>query len=103
VTCNIPGRLDLCHYGNAGRNILVSPGQRNLDGSIFKNFAVTERVKTQFRAEMFNAFNTPYFGQPNANLFVSNTAITPDAPQAGQITSLRGSMRIIQFGLKIYF
>jgi hypothetical protein len=103
VTCNIPGRLDLCHYGNAGRNILVSPGQRNLDGSIFKNFAVTERVKTQFRAEMFNAFNTPYFGQPNASLFVSNTAITPDAPQAGQITSLRGSMGIIQFGLKVYF
>ena len=76
---------------------------RNLDGSLFKNFSATERVKVQFRAELFNALNTPYFGAPNASLFVSNTAITPDAPQAGQITTLRGAMRIIQFGLKVSY
>ncbi len=103
VSCNIASRPDLCHYGNAGRNILISPGQRNLDASIFKNFSITERVKTQFRTELFNAFNTPYFGQPTNIGFVSNQSIVPDAPQAGQITNLRGSMRILQFGLKISF
>ena len=48
-----------------------SPGQRNLDFSMFKNFAVTEAVKIQFRAEAFNVTNTPYFGQPNNLGFVS--------------------------------
>ncbi len=78
---------------------MTSPGQQNLDASIFKNFAVTDRVKLQFRTEMFNAFNTPYFGQPTNIGFVSNQSIVPDAPSQGQITS----MRVIQFGLKVIY
>jgi hypothetical protein len=103
VTCNVPNRPDLCHYGSAGRNILTSPGQQNLDGSISKNFSITERVKAQFRSEFFNALNTPYFGQPNNLGFVSTTSIVPDAPRVGEVTNLRGAMRIIQFGLKVSF
>ena len=103
VTCNIPSRQDLCHYGNAGRNILVSPGQRSLDASAFKNFLITERVHVQFRAEFFNALNTPFFGQPNNLGFVSATSVVPDGPRVGEIRTLRTPMRIIQFGLKLYF
>ena len=103
VTCNIPSRQDLCHYGSAGRNILVSPGQHNLDGSAFKNFNITERFKLQFRGELFNALNTPFFGQPNNLSFVSATSVVPDGPRVGEIRSLRSAMRIIQFGLKLYF
>ena len=82
---------------------MTSPGQRNLDGSIFKNFVVHERLKLQFRTELFNAFNTPYFGQPINIGFVSNQSIVPDAPNQGQITNLRGAMRVIQFGLKVIY
>jgi hypothetical protein len=103
VTCNIPSRPDLCHYGNSGRNIMTTPGQRNLDFSLFKNFSITERVKTQFRAEAFNAFNTPYFGQPNNIGFVTPSSVVPDAPRMGEIRSLRASMRVLQFGIKISF
>jgi hypothetical protein len=103
VTCNNPARPDLCHYGNAGRNILVSPGQRTLDGSAFKNFQIHERVRLQFRAELFNALNTPYFGQPNNLGFVSATSVVPDGPRVGEIRTLRTPMRIIQFGLKLNF
>jgi hypothetical protein len=103
VTCNIPGRMDLCHYGDAGVNILDSPGQRNLDFSMFKNFYMTERFKLQFRSEFFNAFNTPYFGQPGNIGFSSNDAIIPDAPRQGEVRGLRTPMRIIQFGLKFFF
>jgi len=103
TSCNIASRPDLCHFGSAGRNIMTSPGQRNLDGSVFKNFVVNERVKLQFRTELFNAFNTPYFGQPTNIGFVSNQSIVPDAPNQGQITNLRGSMRVIQFGLKVIY
>jgi hypothetical protein len=103
VTCNIPGRLDLCHYGSAGVNILDSPGQRNLDFSLFKNFSLTERTKLQFRSEFFNATNTPYFGTPNNIGFTSNDAIVPDSARQGEIRSIRTPMRIVQFGLKLFF
>ncbi|MFN0166363.1 MAG: TonB-dependent receptor domain-containing protein [Bryobacteraceae bacterium] len=103
VTCNVPSRPELCHYGNSGRNIMTSPGQRNFDFSLFKNFSVTERFKVQFRAEAFNALNTPYFGQPNNIGFVSPQSVTPDAPRMGEIRSLRAAMRVLQFGLKVSF
>jgi len=96
-------RTDLCRYGNAGVAIFDSPGQRNLDFSMFKNFNVTEDVKFQFRAEFINAFNTPYFGAPNSIGFNSNTSIVPDGSRMGEIRTLRTPMRIIQFALKMYF
>lgn len=103
VTCNIAGRPDLCHYGNAGRNILDSPGMRDLDFSLFKSFSITERCALTFRTELFNALNTPHFGQPTNLGFVNATSIVPDAPRMGEIRSLRGDMRQIQFGLKLSF
>ncbi len=103
VTCNIPTRPELCHYGSAGYNILESPGQRNLDFSMYKNFQINEQFKLQFRSEFFNALNTPYFGQPNNIGFSSTNVITPDAARMGEVRSTRTSMRIIQFGLKLSF
>lgn len=103
VNCNIASRPDLCHYGNSGRNVMTSPGQRNLDFSLFKNFSLTERAKLQVRGETFNALNTPFFGQPNNLGFVSLASVTPDAPRVGEIRSLRAAMRVMQFGLKLSF
>ncbi|MEZ5395707.1 MAG: hypothetical protein R2724_23235 [Bryobacterales bacterium] len=103
VSCNIPSRPDLCHLGTAGYNILNAPGQHNLDFSLYKNFTVTETVKVQFRSEFFNAFNTPYFGDPTNIGFSTNTSIVPDGVRQGEIRSLRTPMRIVQFGLKLFF
>jgi hypothetical protein len=103
VTCNIASRQDLCHYGSSGVGILDSPGQRNLDASFFKNFKVTEDVKVQFRSEFINAFNHPYFGSPNGIGFATTNSIVPDGTRMGEIRGLRTPMRIIQFGLKLYF
>ena len=102
ATCNI-GRPDLCHYGNSGVGIIRDPGQRNLDFSLIKNFNFTENKKLQFRAEAFNTFNTPYFGDPNNAGFSTVNSVTPDAPRVGEIRSLRTSMRIVQFGMKLFF
>ncbi len=103
ATCNIPTRPDLCHFGSAGYNILDSPGQKNLDFSLFKNFSITERIKLQFRTEFINAFNTPYFGNPGGIGFTTNDSIVPDGTRMGEIRGLRTPMRIIQFGMKLYF
>ena len=83
----------LYQYGNAGRNILRQPGAVNFDLGMFKQVKVTERISTQFRAEAFNAFNTPHFNAPNATL---------GALSFGSITGA-GSPRILQFGLKVVF
>lgn len=80
-------------YGNSGRNILYGPGVTNLDFSLAKYFSITERFRLQFRAEAFNASNTPAFGNPNANI---------TSPAVGTINSA-GEPRRIQFGLKLLY
>lgn len=103
VTCNIPNRQDLCRFGTFGYNVLSGPGQKNLDFSMFKNFAIRERFNIQFRAEAINATNTPYFGDPGGIGFSSNNQLTPDTARMGEVRSLRNPMRIMQFGLKLMF
>jgi hypothetical protein len=60
-------------FGNLGRNALRGPAVASVDFSLGKRFALTERLGAQFRAEMFNATNTPIFGGlqsgRNANTF----------------------------------
>lgn len=73
---------------------LRSPGIRNWDLSVFKDFLLTERFRLQFRTEAFNAFNTVRFSAPN-------TSVTSN--QFGQISSQANSSRQIQFGLKLLF
>ncbi|OYT68570.1 MAG: hypothetical protein CFK52_14740, partial [Chloracidobacterium sp. CP2_5A] len=46
-----PGELGI------GRNIFQGPSFHNLDASVSKLFAATERIKVAFRAEFFNALN----------------------------------------------
>ena len=103
VTCNVASRPDLCHYGGGGYNQLRGPGQRNLDFSLVKNIKFHERGNIQFRSEFFNAFNTPFFGDPGGISFSSATQLTPNGPRDGEIRGLRNPMRIIQFGLKLSF
>jgi hypothetical protein len=86
--------------------VLITPGLKSFDLSLAKNWnfgLLDEKTKLQFRAEAFNAFNTPQFGQPNGISFATNDSIIPDAPRVGEIRSLRQPMRIFQFGLKLYF
>src|SRR5262249_52744146 len=55
-------------FGNSGRNILVGPGQQNIDFGAVKTFSAKERYKLQFRAEAFNLFNHANFNNPNGNV-----------------------------------
>lgn len=64
---------------------------RNFDLSVFKEFAVAEKIRAQFRAEFLNAFNTPRFGGPNTSVV---------AAAFGVITSQSNAPRQTQFGLK---
>ena len=50
-------------FGNLKRGFVRQPGLTNVDFSVAKNWKVRERYGIQFRAEMFNIFNTPNFGR----------------------------------------
>lgn len=80
-------------FGNSGRGIVAGPRLANLDFALLKKTPITERVSAEFRAEFFNMFNHPYFGDPN-------TAF--GSPLFGEIGSA-GTPRDIQFGLKLLF
>jgi len=70
------------------------PGLNNWDAALLKDFPVKERIKIQFRAEFFNAFNHVMFGAPDLNLTGANF---------GRITTQQNISREIQFGLKILY
>lgn len=86
----IPGDV---RYGTAGRSTAIGPGIIGTDFSVRKITAITERVKTEFRAEFFNAANHPNFSFPNRNHGDTNF---------GRVTDT-ADPRIIQFGLKLVF
>jgi hypothetical protein len=86
-------------WGNLGRGVYSGPGLAEVDFSVFKNLAVSERVNLQFRSEFFNLLNHMNLGAPNTTVF-SGTAYSPTA---GQIASLATTPRQIQFGLKLIF
>jgi hypothetical protein len=86
-------------YGNVGRNTLIGPGIVDLDLALLKTATISEKLKLQFRAEVFNIFNRANFGTPNAVVFASASSLP--APTAGVITSTASTSRQIQFGLKL--
>ena len=52
------------HLGNAGRNIARVNRFLNYDWTFGKEFAITERVRTQIQAQIFNLFNNTTFSRP---------------------------------------
>jgi hypothetical protein len=103
--------------GNVPRNSLPGPAFFQWDFSGMKNFPVTERVKVQFRADLFNVLNHPNFGNPG-NMGICNSISVPTSSctvdqQFGQVGETiadqdstlvgSGTNRQIQFALKVLF
>lgn len=97
-------------FGTAGFHSLRGPGIFNLDAGLFREFRITERWNLQFRAEAFNATNTPHFANPGAN--ASNLQLNPDGSVRNlggftEITSLANTgrdgidERVFRFGLRL--
>jgi hypothetical protein len=54
--------------GTLGRNSVRGFGLSQLDLALRRQFALSERVRLQLRAEFFNLFNHPNFGDPVSDL-----------------------------------
>ncbi len=78
--------------GDSARNLMIGPGYKNADLSLFKSFK-THGLQLQFRAEAFNTFNFVNLNNPVANI---------SSATVGQIQA-SGPPRILQFGLRLTF
>lgn len=79
--------------GNLGFDALRGPGSQNWDMSLHKSFPITERVRSEFRFEVFNAFN-------HVNYFAVGTTV--GNANFGQITQAMDP-RILQFAVRFEF
>jgi len=100
----VPG---LGTYGNLGRNQIYGPGFEDVDLSLLKNIPIyKERVRAQFRVEMFNVLNHTNLAQPLTNLgygssfgiSTSTIGVSYGAPGIGS-----GEPYNTQLALKILF
>ncbi len=94
-------------YGNLRRNQVVGPGFGDVDMSLLKNIPIyKERVRAQFRVEMFNVLNRINLAQPLNNLgygsafgwSTSTIGVSYGAPGIGS-----GEPYNTQLALKIIF
>jgi hypothetical protein len=77
------------------RNAFRGPGNWYFDIGVYKNFALTERFKLQFRSEFYNVFN-------HANLFL-NAGNVDVSSGAGNIGAFKDGLRNIQLALRLTF
>ena len=104
-------------YG-LGRNAFRGPGFWNTDMALLKNFKITERIQTQFRAEFFNVFNHVNFENPRnastssgalfantltSQVFGQTCCTTAALPSSATVIALGEPNRVIQLGLKVSF
>ena len=80
--------------GNAGCNILRAQGLRLVDFGIIKNTRISETVRFQVRADMFNVLNTRNFGVPEGRI---------NAPNFLNQWATNGGNRRIILGARIVF
>jgi hypothetical protein len=99
--------------GNFGRNVLRGFGAWQADVGLQRQFHLTERLGLRFRAEFFNIFNHPNFGNPTnvltSPLFGRSTQTLANSLGSGGANGgfnplhQIGGPRSIQFALKIQF
>lgn len=81
--------------GTSGRNAFRGPRYFGVDMSLVKTFRITEGHAIMLRAEAYNLFNNPNFGNPGTALTTPTTF--------GKISSIVGSPRIMQLALRYEF
>ena len=90
-------------WGNLGRNVGRGPGYYEIDTALEKKIPINEQLGLEFRAEAFNLFNHPIYGDPDSD-------VSDGAGEFGVITSQLnsgatgiGSSRRLQFMLRLEF
>jgi len=91
-------------FGTLGRNAGRSPDINYLNLAINKRFATpVERLKIEFRSELYNIFNHTNFATPTTNVSGTISTTSNVTPTSGGNITATFDPRIVQFGLKASF
>ena len=88
------------NYLGGRRDVVPGPGYERVNMSIFKEFKLYREHNLEFRADIFNLFNTPALANP------SNTGIASNGGQISGTRSLQNNApdsRFIQLSLRYAF
>ncbi len=109
ATQNAAGQFQ-APFGNFGRNPGRNPSFNELDLDVNKRFSTpVERVKIEFRSELYNLFNHTNFYLPSSGLsgtlqtFAAGAQTNAGTPTGGGIISSTFTPRVVQFALKAIF
>jgi hypothetical protein len=80
-------------FGSAGRNVVTGPGLATLDLSLQKDQTLHERLKLQFRFDVYNSLNHANFSLPGRIFGAANFGVISSA----------GDPREMQMALKVLF
>jgi hypothetical protein len=98
---------DSSGLGNAPRNFATGFGAWQMNLAVRRDFPIRERLKLQFRAEVFNIFNHPNLGAINGSFgqstFGQATATLANSPGILSPLYQTGGSRSMQFALKFVF
>ncbi|MFT4113792.1 carboxypeptidase regulatory-like domain-containing protein [Silvibacterium sp.] len=96
----VTGITQVESYLGGRRNDVYGPGYQRVNMSVFKDFHTFREQTFQFRADIFNVFNTPSYGEPSVTTINSNLGnIT--APRTFQ--NFTPDARFFQFAAKYQF
>ena len=96
------GQTDFAPLG-APWNQVHGPAYNDLDFSVFKKFRTTETTNLEFRAEFFNLFNHPNFGNCGGSGSNCMQSANYNNANFGFISNTIGIGREAQLALKFYF
>jgi hypothetical protein len=88
--------------GTLGRNYFHGPGTRTWDTTMSKVFPITERVKTDFRVQVYNLLNTPQFVSPDMS-YNDTVSLSKQTGFGVLNTSRSQSSRQLEFVLRVSF
>lgn len=97
------GPNDIAAYGGYGRSVVYGPGYNRLDLALFKKFTLYHEMALDLRADLFNAFNTPAYGQPNATIGGSFGQITSTRFGGSGSTAETPDARVAQISARFHF
>lgn len=84
-------------FGNSRPGLVRGPAENNIDFALRKQFLINvghEPLHSEFRAELFNAFNTPQFSDPSTSA---------DSATFGIINGTSVAARIMQLAVKFTY
>jgi Carboxypeptidase regulatory-like domain/TonB dependent receptor len=90
-------------WGNAPRDVARAPGAWQADLGLAKRIDLAERAQLQFRAEVFNIFNHPQYGQPQSDFSAGPGVFGSIISTVNTGPVGTGTPRQIQFALRLTF